>query len=47
VAAVVWTDQGHEPGIDVLATVVVGDDDSPELGGATHGSSVTVSARTA
>jgi len=46
-ATVAWTDEGQEPGLDVLATVPVGEHDGPELGGGSHGSSVTVSARTA
>jgi hypothetical protein len=47
VAAVTWADKGQEPGLDVLGTVVVGEDDGRELGGGSHGSSVTVSGDTA
>jgi hypothetical protein len=35
---VAWADQRQEPGVDVLATVAVGEDDGPELGGGSHGS---------
>jgi len=47
VTAVAWADEGQEPSLDVLATAAVFEDDGPELGGATHGSSVTVSVNTA
>lgn len=47
VAAVAWADEGQEPRLDVLAAVTAGEDDGPELGGAIHGSSVTVWPNTA
>jgi hypothetical protein len=47
VAAVPRADEGLEPSLDVLATETVGEGEGPQLGGGTHGWSVTVSAETA